>query len=106
MVVALIVLVVLVLGVGWIWMMRVDTVREHDRLCTVAEAKLGEEARHVRFHGCRADEKFLSDLSVVQASCDLGQHLAFAVGEPFETRRHAGVHGKALREPAYKAPGD
>ena len=32
---------------------------EHDRLGTVAETKLGEDARHVGFHGCRTDEELL-----------------------------------------------
>ena len=50
------------------------------------------------FHGCGTDEERLGDLGVVEAAGDRGQHLAFAGGEPFQTRGDPGVVGEVLSE--------
>jgi hypothetical protein len=60
-------------------------VREDDGLDAVAQVELAEDARHVRFHGRRADDELGRDLRVREAAGDEPEHLDLALA-PFLTR--------------------
>ena len=59
-------------------------VREDHQLGAVAQAELGEDARHVRLDGRRSDEQALGDLGVGGPPGDGDHHLALPVGESLE----------------------
>jgi glucans biosynthesis protein C len=59
-------------------------VGEDHQLGPVAQAELGEDARHVRLDGRRSDEQALGDLGVAGPPGDGDHHLALPVGEPLE----------------------
>jgi hypothetical protein len=54
---------------------------EDHHLGAVAQAELGEDARHMRLHGRRPDEQLLGDLGVAGSPRDRNQDLALPVGE-------------------------
>src|SRR6266540_5444769 len=69
-------------------------VGEDHHLGTVAQAELGEDARHMRFHRGGPDEELLGDLAVAGPSGDRSHHLPLSVGETFQAARRRGVDGE------------
>src|SRR6266540_7045740 len=71
-------------------------VGEDHHLGTVAQAELGEDARHVRLHCRGSDEELVRDLSVARPTRDRNQYLTLPVGQPFQAARRGGVDSEAL----------
>jgi len=67
---------------------------EHDGLRTVAETKLGEDARHVGFHGCCIDESSPEFSVLLRPRAIAANTSRSRLGEPFETRGHPSVVGE------------
>src|SRR5215211_9426852 len=65
-------------------------VGEHHKLGAVTQAELGEDARHVRLDGRRADEELAGDLGVARPAGDGHHHLALPVGEALEAAGDGG----------------
>ena len=81
-------------------------VGEYDRLGPIAKTQFGENAGHVRLHGCGADEQCRRDLRIVETFGDCLQHLALTPGQFSQTGRLGRIDGELLGKPTDEPPGN